>query len=153
MSFSATVVNRLLTCVTSVTYRVMVNGRVSDIIWPSQGLRQGYPLFPYLFIICGEALARDALNEDKKRASNYTRSFFNHNVDNGSLINSGESLHSSIASRPQGGNRISTPTDDASSSSSNYQAALASGNMFSSFRNILLSFYFLLHLLSFYLLL
>lgn len=42
----------------SVTYKVTVNGHRSRTITPSQGLRQGDPLSPYLYILCGEALAK-----------------------------------------------------------------------------------------------
>ena len=45
-----------LTCVTTVTYQVKINGNYMDMIKPSRGLRQGDPISPYLYLICGEAL-------------------------------------------------------------------------------------------------
>ena len=36
----------------------MVNGKQSGHIIPSRGLRQGDPLFPYLFLLCGEGLSK-----------------------------------------------------------------------------------------------
>eukprot|EP00253_Pinus_taeda_P016465 PITA_16465 len=48
----------VMTLVTASSFSILVNGSPSEIFSPSRGLRQGYPLSPFLFIIMMEGLGR-----------------------------------------------------------------------------------------------
>ena len=50
-------VNTIMKCVTTVTYKIKVNGKLTDVIVPERGLRQGDPISPYMFLLCAEAFS------------------------------------------------------------------------------------------------
>ncbi|KAL5757923.1 hypothetical protein ACOSP7_020534 [Xanthoceras sorbifolium] len=44
-------------CISTSSFSFVVNGNVVGKVFPSKGLRQGYPLSPYLFLFCVEAFS------------------------------------------------------------------------------------------------
>ena len=54
MGFPAMWIERVMSCVTTPTFSILVNGKPYGMVHPSRGIRQGEPLSSYLFLLCAE---------------------------------------------------------------------------------------------------
>uniref|UniRef100_A0A803P2T9 Reverse transcriptase domain-containing protein n=1 Tax=Cannabis sativa TaxID=3483 RepID=A0A803P2T9_CANSA len=51
-------VKMIMTCISTVSYAILLNGRPLKKFMPSKGIRQGDPMSPYRFLLCNEILLR-----------------------------------------------------------------------------------------------
>lgn len=56
MSFVTEWVEKIMQCVSTVSYAVSINGKIRGFFKPTRGLRQEDPLNSFLFLICSKGL-------------------------------------------------------------------------------------------------
>ncbi|XP_074299296.1 uncharacterized protein LOC141630363 [Silene latifolia] len=60
--------NLIWECISTVSYRILINGTPSQALQPTSGLRQGDPTSPYLFILCMEVLSRQLAKAERMKS-------------------------------------------------------------------------------------
>jgi hypothetical protein len=58
MGMALLVVNWIMGCIESVSFTILINGDPSKFFRASRGIRKGFPLSPFLFLIIAEVLSR-----------------------------------------------------------------------------------------------
>jgi hypothetical protein len=66
MGFDSKWIQLISMCVQTASYAVLINGVPRGCIQPTRGIRQGDPIYPYLFLICAEALSSLLTQADRK---------------------------------------------------------------------------------------
>ena len=68
LGFPVDWIDRVMSCVTTQSFSILINGKPYGMIHPSRGICQGDPLSPYLFLLCAEgftALLKKAKSEGR----------------------------------------------------------------------------------------
>ncbi|KAH1056677.1 hypothetical protein J1N35_034742 [Gossypium stocksii] len=56
VGFPLTLINAIMECIVPVSMQIVWNRRLTDEFVPNRGIKQGCPLFPYIFVLCMERL-------------------------------------------------------------------------------------------------
>lgn len=67
MGFDERWIDRIMRCISSVSYQVLINREAKGNIVPSRGLRQDDPLSPFLFILCTEVLISQIKHAEQEK--------------------------------------------------------------------------------------
>lgn len=57
LGFDSTLTEWVLQCISTVSYSFLIDNEVKGEVNPQRGIRQGDPMSPYIFILCGEVLS------------------------------------------------------------------------------------------------
>ncbi|CAL8157237.1 unnamed protein product [Prunus armeniaca] len=67
VGFPTSFIQLIMQCVSIVRYHICINGELTDPFSPSNGIRQGDPLSPYLFVLCIEKLSHIIVDVVKRK--------------------------------------------------------------------------------------
>ena len=60
-------VEHIIGCIKSTSFTILINGSPSNLFRPTRGLRHGFPLSPFHFLLVAEALRRSIHNTREER--------------------------------------------------------------------------------------
>ena len=66
LGFQEEWIRLIMTCVTTVSYSVLINGKPEGKIILTRGLRQGDPISSYLFLLCAKGLTAMLLRDERE---------------------------------------------------------------------------------------
>ncbi|KAF7841758.1 ribonuclease H [Senna tora] len=67
MRFPRSTIQIIMQCVRTVSYSLLLNGQLVGSFLPQRGIRQGDPLFSYLFLLCANVLSCSLLQFEQKK--------------------------------------------------------------------------------------
>ncbi|KAL9420510.1 hypothetical protein AB3S75_038143 [Citrus x aurantiifolia] len=67
LGFSSNWIELTMNCITTPSFSVLINGVPKGQIQPQRGLRQGFPLSPYLFLLCAEVFSNMLIQADQNQ--------------------------------------------------------------------------------------
>jgi hypothetical protein len=73
LGFDERWIGLMMECVSSVRYQIRFNSEETDMFVPTQGLRQGDPLSPYMFLLYAEGFSSLLLYEEEVGGNNGVR--------------------------------------------------------------------------------
>lgn len=66
-------INWVMECITSVSYKFLINDNIYGVVKPHRGIRQRDPISPYIFILCREVFSSLCKKAEKEGALQGTR--------------------------------------------------------------------------------
>ena len=67
LGFDPKWVHLAMETIPTASYSILINGELCGFITPTRGIKQGDPLYPYLFLLCAESLSKTLRKAESTR--------------------------------------------------------------------------------------